>query len=206
MNRKKSRPMYKLISFNLCPFVQRSAIVLNEKDVPYDVTYIDLSNKPAWFLAMSPTGRVPVVQTPEGVNLFESAVINEYLDEMHTPRLLPAEPLARAQDRMWRDFLAALYGPVYRLYSVKREEGAANPLRRFDTSFSRLEAELATRSGADAEGPFFHGQRFSIVDVVAAPLLMRLTWIEQLAPHVSVLSDFPLLRTWRDGLLARPSV
>ena len=198
--------MYKLISFNLCPFVQRSAIVLNEKNVPYDITYIDLSNKPEWFLAMSPTGRVPVMQTPEGVNLFESAVINEYLDEMHTPRLLPSEPLARAQDRMWRDFLSTLYGPAYLLYSAKREEDAASQISRINNSFSRLEAELAMRSGADVEGPYFHGQQFSIVDVVAAPLLMRLAWIEQLALHVSVLDGLPLLRTWRDELLARPSV
>lgn len=112
--------MYKLVSFNLCPFVQRSVIVLNEKDVPYEIDYIDLGNKPDWFLAISPTGKVPVVQTPDGVNLFESAVINEYLDEMHEPRLLPAAPLDRAQDRMWRDFMADLYGPTFMLYFTRR--------------------------------------------------------------------------------------
>lgn len=41
---------FKLISFQLCPFVQRSIITLNEKGIPFDIEYIDLSNKPEWFL------------------------------------------------------------------------------------------------------------------------------------------------------------
>ncbi len=190
--------MYKLVSFNLCPFVQRSVIVLNEKDVPYEIDYIDLGNKPDWFLAISPTGKVPVVQTPDGVNLFESAVINEYLDEMHEPRLLPAAPLDRAQDRMWRDFMADLYGPTFMLYFTRDEEDARQQLETLRSKLPGFEAEV--------DGPYFRGEHFGMVDVAAAPALMRLTWIEQLAPDYSAFSDFPKLSAWRDALLARPSV
>ncbi len=69
----------KLISFKICPYVQRSVITLKEKNVDFDIEYIDLANKPEWFLKISPLGRVPVLQVGEEV-LFESAVINEYLD------------------------------------------------------------------------------------------------------------------------------
>ena len=69
-----------LISFKLCPFVQRSVIVLLEKEAPFDITYIDLSNPPDWFKAISPMGKVPVLKVDDTV-LFESAVIMEYLDE-----------------------------------------------------------------------------------------------------------------------------
>ena len=190
--------MYKLVSFNLCPYVQRSAIMLNEKGVPYDIQYIDLRNKPDWFLEMSPTGKVPVVQTPDGVNLFESAVINEYLDEMHAPHLFPAEPLARARDRMWRDFIAQLYGPTFMLYSAKDEEAARAQLQTLQEKLPHFEEAVI--------GPHFWGERFSVVDVAAAPMLMRLTWVEELAPDFSALAALPKLAAWRDTLLERPSV
>lgn len=190
--------MYKLVSFNLCPYVQRTAIVLNEKEIPYEIEYIDLNNKPDWFLAISPTGRVPLLQTEAGDVLFESAVINEYLDEVHPPRLLAGNPLERAYDRMWRDFASTLYGPFYYLYSRENEADAARPLDKYRTTLPRFEAEI--------EGPYFRGQRFSMVDVAAASLLMRLTWIERLVPRLSPLAEFPKVSAWRDALLARPSV
>ena len=65
-----------LISFDLCPFVQRSVITLLEKDIPFKRTNIDLANKPDWFLQISPLGKVPVLKI-DGNILFESAVINE---------------------------------------------------------------------------------------------------------------------------------
>ena len=50
-----------LIGQDLCPYVQRARVVLNEKAVPYRMTVIDLAAKPAWFLDVSPLGRVPVL-------------------------------------------------------------------------------------------------------------------------------------------------
>ncbi len=79
-----SQQPIELISFNLCPFVQRSVITLNKKGIDYKITYIDLADKPDWFLALSPLGKVPVLKHGDEV-LFESAVINEYLDEI-TPQ------------------------------------------------------------------------------------------------------------------------
>ena len=85
-------PTYKLISSATCPFVQRSAITLEYKRVPYEIEFIDLNDKPKWFLEISPTGKVPVLVVRDGdreIVLFESAVINEYLDEI-TEGLLAA--------------------------------------------------------------------------------------------------------------------
>ena len=87
-------PHYKLISFKLCPFVQRSIITLLEKGVGYEIEHIDLSNKPQWFLDISPFGKVPVLVVDDDVVLFESAVINEFLDETAPGRRLhPDDPL-----------------------------------------------------------------------------------------------------------------
>ena len=53
---------FRLISFELCPYVQRSVMTLREKKVAYDIDYIDLSDRPDWFVELSPLGKVPVLE------------------------------------------------------------------------------------------------------------------------------------------------
>jgi len=178
--------------------VQRSVTVLNEKNVAHEIEYIDLRNKPEWFLAISPTGRVPVVQTPDGDTLFESAVINEYFDEVHEPRFLPDTPIERAKERMWMDFITGLYGDAFRLYNAA-DEGAA------DTAFEGAKQKLA-KLEEEIDGPLFNGEEFSLVDATAAPPFMRLNWVAQITPKYDAFADAPKSRTWKDALLARQSV
>jgi glutathione S-transferase len=93
-----------IISSKSCPFAQRSRMVLLEKGIDFDFTEIDLDNKPDWFLKVSPYSKVPVIRH-NGAVIWESAVINEYLDEVFPePPLLPHDPVARAsaQRRHWR--------------------------------------------------------------------------------------------------------
>jgi glutathione S-transferase len=68
-----------LISFDICPYVERSRIALEHKGVEYDYTEIDLSDKPDWFLEISPRGKVPVL-TVDDEPIFESNVINELIE------------------------------------------------------------------------------------------------------------------------------
>jgi glutathione S-transferase len=171
---------------------------LNEKQVPYSVDYIDLRDKPEWFLAISPTGKVPVLRTQNGVSIFESAVINEYLDECHGPHLLPAEPLARADDRMWRDYMVGLYGPAGRLYSARSEEEGVDAVEQLQAKLAILEDKI--------EGPYFRGDRFSLVDVAAGPAFLRMSWVERVDPSLGILDKLPAVRSWRQALMDRPSI
>ncbi len=81
-----------LISFKTCPFVQRAVITLNHKKVEHSVTFIDLADPPDWCLDISPLQKVPLLKV-DGLILFESAVINEYLDEITGGDLKPQDPL-----------------------------------------------------------------------------------------------------------------
>ncbi|WP_228288010.1 glutathione S-transferase family protein [Thiothrix subterranea] len=74
-----------LVSFKVCPFVQRSVIALNAKGIAYTLTHINPHEPPDWFKAISPLGKVPVLLV-DGTPLFESAVILEYVDEVYPPR------------------------------------------------------------------------------------------------------------------------
>ena len=93
-----------LISFETCPFVQRSVITLLYKDAPFRITHIDLADPPEWFLEISPFGKVPVLVVDEKTVIFESAVINELANDVTPGNLMPEDPLRRALNRSWIEF------------------------------------------------------------------------------------------------------
>ena len=96
---------YLLVSFKTCPWVQRAAIVLREKKIEFEFRHIEPDNRPDWFLAISPHKKVPVLRIDESVSLFESNAIAEYLDETVAPRLHPEDPVERAVNRAWTDYV-----------------------------------------------------------------------------------------------------
>ncbi|WCL51142.1 glutathione S-transferase family protein [Leptospira sp. GIMC2001] len=190
----------KLISFKLCPYVQRSVITLKEKNVDFDIEYIDLSNKPDWFLKISPLGKVPVLQT-NGEVLFESAVINEYLDEIYKPALHPQDPLLKAKNRAWIEFSSGILVDQYML-AVTKEESVYNKTKESILSkLNRLEEILPDIADNDL---FFNGNQFSLADSSVAPLLQRFRFIELHSDEKFILT--PKLLKWTESLLRKNSV
>ena len=186
-----------LISFKICPFVQRTVIVLREKGVDYDITYIDLAARPAWFTAMSPLGKVPVLRVGDAT-IFESAVINEYLDEVYAPQLHPADPLQRAHNRAWIEFASVLTQSQYQLCMADTPARFAAARERIDASLDQLERQLSA-------GPYFNGADFALVDASLAPVLMRFAVMER-DVDLDIYATRPRLATYCSAVLARPSV
>src|SRR6516162_5289056 len=96
---------YLLVSFKTCPWVQRVAIVLREKKIDFEFHHIESDNRPSWFHAISPHNKVPLLRLDDRVSLFESGAIAEYLDETAPPRLHPEDPVERAINRAWIEYL-----------------------------------------------------------------------------------------------------
>ena len=193
---------YMLCSFKTCPWVQRAAIVLRAKQIAYDITYIDRDNRPDWFLKISPHSKVPVLQIDGKEALFESNAIAEYLDETAPPRLHPEDPLARARNRAWTDYVPTFASTISTTaYSDSEAEFTAHAAKMAGP-FAKLEEELAKRGNA---GPYFNGPKLSLVDAAYAPFLQRYTFMDRLRPP-GVIEKFPLLSAWRDALLQAPAV
>jgi glutathione S-transferase len=186
-----------LASHALCPYVQRAAIVLAEKGVAFERREVDLSNKPAWFLAISPLGKTPVLLVDE-VPLFESAVICEYLDETLAPRLHPADALLRAQERAWIEFGSAVLNLTARFYNAADETALIAARDALVERFAQIEARLS-------EGPWFAGERFGLVDAAFGPVFRYFDVFERCADF-GFFEATPRVRAWRTALAARPSV
>ncbi len=190
-------PQLKLISHKLCPYVQRSIIVLLEKQIPHEREYIDLANKPAWFLQLSPLGKVPLLLV-EGEVLFESAVICEYLDEITPGSLHPEDALTKAKHRSWIEFGSSILAKIAGFYSAPDIVSFTTKQQELIDSFQLLEKNL-TRS------PYFAGESFSMIDAVYAPIFRYFVMFENYKDF-GFFSHTPQVRAWRDVLLQRPSV
>ena len=191
---------YLLVSFKTCPWVQRAAIVLREKRIDFEFRHIDPDNRPDWFLAISPHKKVPVLRVDDTVSLFESNAIAECLDETIAPRLNPEDPIARAVNRAWTDyvpsFAAAVTATAYADTEAEYDKAAAG----LPMPFERLERALATQGG----GPFFNGARYSLVDAAYAPFLQRYVFLDRVK-RLGHIEKFPRLKAWTEALLERAS-
>ncbi len=189
--------MLTLVSFDLCPYVQRAAIALAEKGVPFERCDVDLANKPAWFKAISPLGKVPLLQV-DGEVLFESTVIVEYLDETRGERLHPEDALVRARHRAWMEFGSTILADIWTVETTPDGAAFDGKVRGLRGKFERLEAELG-------EGPWFAGRHFSLVDAVFGPVFRYFDVFDRFV-DLGVFTGLPKVQAWRRALSLRPSV
>lgn len=186
-----------LVSHTLCPYVQRSVITLNEKRIAHERIYVDLGNKPEWFLAMSPLGKVPLLQVDDGPVIFESAAICEFLDEITPDSLHPVDPLVKAQHRAWIEFGSQLLNDIAKLYNAPVDAAFIDCFKAIRDKMRRLENEV--------RGPFFAGARFSIVDATYGPVFRYFDTLDRYLP-LDVFEHCPNLQRWRAQLAERPSI
>ena len=186
-----------LVSHALCPYVQRAAIVLQEKGVAFARQDIDLANKPDWFLAVSPLGKTPVLLV-DGHSIFESAVICEYLDETLAPRLHPEDPLERARHRGWIEFGSAVLNAIGAFYTAADDAALGARAQDIRSRFEQLDAALGS-------GPYFAGAQLSIVDAAFGPVFRYFDVFETI-DDFGFFTALPKLSAWRAELARRPSI
>ena len=191
---------YLLVSFKTCPWVQRSAIVLREKNTPFEFRHIEPDNRPDWFLAISPHKKVPVLRVDDRVSLFESNAINEYLDETIAPRLHPDDPVRAPINRAWTDYVPTFAEHVTGVAYADDEAAGKKCLDKIPVAFERLERALE-KQGA---GPLFNGAKYSLVDAAYAPFLQRYFFLDRIRP-IGLIGKYPRLKAWADTLMKRPS-
>jgi glutathione S-transferase len=192
----------RLISFSVCPYVQRAVIALEEKGVEYDVEFIDLANKPQWFLDISPRGKVPVLIDGD-VPLFESQAIVEFLDETQGGRrLAPEDARERARDRAWATYASEeIFTGSWSLESAKDEDS-------FVAARDALKKKLGIVNDALANRAFLSGDgsTFGLADIAFAPALYRLARWTELGVVDGFFDGLDHVAAWSQRMLSQGSV
>lgn len=197
-------PQIKIYSAVVCPYAHRSRLVLQEKGVDFELIEIDLQNKPEGFTDISPYGKVPAIAHGDQ-RVWESAVINEYLDEVFPqPPLLPSSPIAKAQARIWIDFantrLVPAFSTLLRNPDPAQQEVAKQELYKH-LEFIEKEG-LGKLSG---EGPYWFGESVSLVDFTFYPWFERWPALKHYRGF-GIPEEFTRLRQWKKALKQRESV
>ncbi len=183
-----------------CPYARRTRIVLHEKGIDFDVHEVDLENKSEEFLSVSPYGKVPVVSI-NGTTLYESNVVNEYLDEVYEiPRLMLSNLEQRALARSWMAFADDYFFPFIvriRMGSQRglSEEQIQEAKEKLQDALSRLERQL--------EGKEYLMGEYTLADIAHAGNFHRL---RELAERGDVpLQKYPNVTAWMERVESRES-
>lgn len=185
--------MMTLYSGITCPFSHRCRIVLYEKGMDFQIIDVDLFNKPEDLATLNPYNQTPVLVERDLV-LYESNIINEYIDERFPhPQLMPPDPVMRARARL---FLYRFEKEMFdHLDSIEHggQKGA-------DKARSSIRDNLSTIAPVFTRQKHMLGDEFSMLDVAIAPLLWRLDYYGIQLPK----SAAPLMK-YAERLFSRPA-
>lgn len=184
--------MIKIVSFKICPFVQRVTALLEAKKIAYDIEYISLQDKPSWFLDISPNGQVPLLITDNGQALFESDAIVEYIDDISAPLESALAAEQKAKDRAWSYQAAKHY--LLQCSTMRSKDKAS-----FCDNYQKLQQVFA-KAEAVIEGPLFKGEQLSNPDIAWLPLLHR-SDIILAKTGCDLAAGLPKVQQWRRAVV-----
>ena len=192
-----------LFTARVCPYAHRTRLVLMEKAVDFELIEVDLQNKPERFLQVSAYGKVPAL-VHDGVEIYESAIINEYLEELFPePPLMPREPSRRAQLRMWIDYCDDHFlGDHYAALKNQDPALADGWKTKIDAHLRRIEQAMRRLA---PDGPYWLGPAPSLLDFAYYPFFERLpAWAHYRG--LGLPDDCTRIKAWLSTMAEHPSV
>ena len=193
-----------LFTARVCPYAHRTQLALLEKGLRFEHTEVDFKNKTERFLSVSPYGKVPAL-FHDGQTIYESVIINEYLDEVFPdPPLMLEGPALRAKARIWNHYCNEYLMPD--LYAVLRNRDRAKHSELAAKVAGRLQfVEREAFGVLSGKGPYWFGDQVSLTDLAWYPYFERLpAWTHWRG--ISIPEDCPRLIAWAKAMSGRQSV
>ncbi|PSN30060.1 Pyrimidodiazepine synthase [Blattella germanica] len=173
-----------------CPFGQRAHLVLNAKKIPHDIVFINLKEKPQWFLNKNPAGTVPTIELETGDIIYESLIVADYLDEVYKQKPLHnKDSVKKAQDRVLIEKFGQTGGKVFMALRENNPESIEAILKDLET----YEKELASRGTV-----FFGGYTPGMLDYMIWPWFERIEALKVLGGDKLAIpkNRIPKLQNW----------
>ncbi len=193
-----------IYSAKVCPFAQRTLICAKEKQLDFKLVEIDLRNKPDWYASISPYGKVPLLNH-NGQHIYESAVINEYLDEIFPePHLLSSDPAIKAHMRIWIAYASSDFVPLFYQLLRSQDKAQQDELRNKMLKTLRfIEENLFGKWSQNAA--FMFGENISLVDIALYPFFERFV-VNGHYRQTKIPNDCVQLLRWINTMQTRTSV
>src|SRR5437870_12217078 len=189
--------MMQLYSGTTCPFSHRCRFVLYEKGMDFQVIDVDLYNKPEDIAVMNPYNRLPVLVERDLI-LYESNIINEYIDERFPhPQLMPGDPVARARVRL---FLFNFEKELFTNVNILEGRGIKPNDKQLEKARAQIRDRLTQLAPIFLKNKYMRGDDFSMLDVAIAPLLWRLDYY-----GIDMSKNAVPLLTYAERIFSRPA-
>lgn len=200
-------PIIEFFTMDMCPYAQRTWILLEEKGLPYVRKLVDVRNESqrSWYREhINPLGKVPSIRDlSDGTVLYESEIVNEYLEQKFAAqkadaRLLPDDAAGCAKVRLWNHHLNSQLAPAHFTYLMnKNASSEPERLVALETALQYYEDNIVE--------PYLIGERFTLADVSALPFFERLVFSLERFKKYSIPSSMPKLHNWLQRTMTRPS-
>ena len=197
----------KLYSANLSPYASRARLAIYAKGLTVEIAYPPGGGlKSPEYLAITPLGKAPCLETDSGEAIPESYVILEYLEELHPePSLLKGSPEQRARIR-----LIARIADLYVMGAAHALFAQLNPATRdpatLEGQLDKLAQGLAWVECYLAEDGYAAGADFSLADCMLAPALIWVPIMAQGLGRPGLATANPKLTAYTERVKAHPAV
>lgn len=194
----------KLYDRHTSPNCQRTRVVLYEKNLSYETIPVDLvkkEQKRPEFLKMNPYGKVPVLIDGDTI-LYESCIINEYIEEKYpNPPLLPKDLALRAKIRIQIDYgVNGTYGAYEKLRNEMLKDESERSAEEITEARTKLKGLLKRFEDEIGDNSYLAGE-FSLLDAAVIPRFLRLAAWGALA-----VPELPRLTGWLERMKSRSSI
>jgi glutathione S-transferase len=187
-----------------CPYGMKVRIVLAEKEMDCELITVDLQagqHRQPEFLKLNPFGRVPVL-IDEGFIVYESTIINEYIDDEYPePPLRPVDSGERSRMRLLEDYADT----AFTLPAMAVQMELSKPAGVREEQRVRAARDVVVKGlemlNRELEGREYLAGEFSLADVAFAPIVLQL---EKLGIHPD--NSLRNLKAWIQRLAARRSI
>lgn len=192
----------KLVGSRTSPYVRKVRVMLAEKKLACEFTEDNVWADTTTVTAINPLTKVPVLQLDDGIALYDSSVITDYLDPIAAPEFIPGAGTARAlvkRNESLGDGITdagiSIFLERKRAPNLQDPAWLARQRSKIDAGIAALAAELGNK-------PFLQGEKVTLGDIACG---CGLFWLEFRLPEIAWRAQYPNLKAWAVRLEARPS-